>query len=387
MTRRLPRELEAPPAAQSGGMRVLHIGKGYPPDAGGIERVVQLLCEGLQPEFQATAVVSAPGHAARRERRDGVELIWVRSWGRVASQPLSPGMFYAVRREAAALICLHVPNLLGMAAALCRPRATPLVVFYHAPLMGRRWARGIYRRLLRATLRQARAVVVTSAVAVRLDPLLAEVTDRTYIVPLGVRAPDCADAQVLRRAHELRVGYGSRLVLGVGRLVPYKGFEDLVTAMTGVAGRLVIVGEGPLRLQLEAQIARCGLAERVALVGAVEEEELAAYYAAAAVFCLPSRTAAEAFGLVQVEAMLWAKPLVSTRVGSGADEINQHGVTGLQVAPCDPAALAVALNALLSEPERAVAYGSAGRERARAHYVADRMLQGVRAAFRAAEGG
>ncbi len=362
--------------------RVLHLGKGYPPDAGGIERIVQLLCEGLQPEFEAVVVVSGRGRPARREVLRRVELVWVRSWGQVASQPLCPGVIRAVRREPAALICLHVPNLLGLVAALCRPRHIPLVVFYHAPVIGRRWARGIYQLLLRAALREAQRVIVTSASAVQQEPMLAEFTARSHVVALGVREPDYDDPEVLRRAAALREQYGPRLIVAVGRLVEYKGFEDLLAAMPDVASPLVIVGEGPLRSRLENQITSLGLSARVTLVGGVSEEELSAYYAAATVFCLPSRTAAEAFGLVQVEAMLWAKPVVSTQVGSGADEINQHGVTGLQVAPGEPAALAAALNTLLSDPERAVTYGRAGRERARGHFVADRMLQGVATVFR-----
>ena len=123
-------------------------------------------------------------------------------------------------------------------------------------------------------------------------------------------------------------------MLFAGRLVPYKGVDVLLRAMATVDARLVVVGDGPLRGALEAQ-ARATCGGRVTFAGTVADDELTALYHACDVFVLPSVTRAEAFGMVQIEAMACGKPVVSTSVASGVPWVNQHHETGLIVPPGD----------------------------------------------------
>jgi rhamnosyl/mannosyltransferase len=136
-------------------------------------------------------------------------------------------------------------------------------------------------------------------------------------------------------------------VLAVGRLVYYKGVDVLLEALAGTAGlRLVIVGDGPLRLQLQALAQRLGVAARVLWLGTLSDEALAAAYGASQVFVLPSVAASEAFGIVQVEAMAAGLPVVSTKLGTGVEEVNRDGETGFTVRPSNPRDLASALSKL-----------------------------------------
>ena len=129
-------------------------------------------------------------------------------------------------------------------------------------------------------------------------------------------------------------------------MVWYKGVDVLLRAMATVDASLVVVGDGPLRGALEAQ-ASATCAGRVTFAGSVDEAHLAALLSRACdVFVLPSTTRAEAFGMVQIEAMACGKPVVSTSVASGVPWVNQHDDTGLVVPPGDPAALADALGSL-----------------------------------------
>jgi rhamnosyl/mannosyltransferase len=154
----------------------------------------------------------------------------------------------------------------------------------------------------------------------------------------------------------------------VGRLVSYKGFEVLAAAARGLEARVIIVGEGPERGRI---LAAAG--PNVTLAGRVTDAELVAHYHACDVFCLPSTTRAEAFGMVLLEAMASGRPLVTTALPTGVSAINRDGVTGLVVPPGDGRALREALAALVGDAPRARAMGEAARGVQAREYTAELM--------------
>ena len=198
-------------------------------------------------------------------------------------------------------------------------------------------------------------------------------------VPYGIdqsrfRSPDLAASNALRDRH------GSPLILFVGVLRYYKGVQYLLEAMQRVPARLIVVGDGPLRPELVALAARLEVADRVAFVGAVADDALAAYYHAADVFCLPACERSEAFGLVQVEAMASGLPVVSTELGTGTSYVNLDGVSGIVVPPKQPEALAGALNRLLRDDLLRGELASGALARADM-FVADRMVRDIKAVY------
>ncbi len=171
---------------------------------------------------------------------------------------------------------------------------------------------------------------------------------------------------VSRRA--LEVPDDAELVVCAGRLAPQKGVATLVDAWPAVTRArpkawLCLVGDGPLRVALQARSARM---ERIRWAG--WRSDVRACMAAADVVAVPS--AYEPFGIVVLEAMAEARPVVASRVG-GIGEMLNHGETGLQVPEGDSTALASALIELLSNPARAGAMGRAGRQRLERVFVGD----------------
>src|SRR6266550_1131703 len=165
-------------------------------------------------------------------------------------------------------------------------------------------------------------------------------------------------------------------VLFVGRLVERKGVAHLIEAMArlghGDEGpRLEIVGAGPERPRLEALARRLGVANRVAFRGKIAPDELQASYARAAVCVLPSvldaRGDTEGLGVVLLEAMNHATPVIASRVG-GIPDIVEDGVSGLLVPPGDAAALAAAVRRLRDDPDLARRLGEGGRRRLREQF-------------------
>jgi lipopolysaccharide/colanic/teichoic acid biosynthesis glycosyltransferase len=155
----------------------------------------------------------------------------------------------------------------------------------------------------------------------------------------------------------------------------------LLRALAGLNAAAAIVGDGPLRGELQAEAERLGIADRVFFLGHLREEELAAWYRACDVFALPSTTAAEAFGLVQLEAMARGKPIVSTRLPSGVPWVNQDGITGLTVPPSDAGALRAALERILTDRGLREQLGAGARRRFEEEFTVQKMVERTSALY------
>lgn len=157
------------------------------------------------------------------------------------------------------------------------------------------------------------------------------------------------------------------LVLAVGRLTPKKGFDDLLQACAllreSTPGlRCVIIGDGRLRAELQADVVRLGLGETVSFRGFQPQQAVAEWYRRASLLVMPSRVLddgnRDGIPNVVVEAMCASLPVIATSAGS-IPEVIEHGVTGVLVPPGDPQQLAAAIAALLRDPQRANQLASA----------------------------
>jgi phosphatidyl-myo-inositol dimannoside synthase len=159
-----------------------------------------------------------------------------------------------------------------------------------------------------------------------------------------------------------------RIILTVGRWDPaerYKGADTLIAALPNILKSaadtsLVLVGDGDDRPRLEQLARDLGVSEHANFLHGLTQEQFFACYANCDVFSLPSR--GEGFGLVFLEAMAHAKPVIGGAHG-GIPDIVEDGVTGLLVPHGDVERLAQALESLLNNPSRATEMGARGRER------------------------
>ncbi len=362
-------------------LRVLHVGKFYPPHHGGMESHVETLCRELAADVDVEVLVSADGPRTIRETVDGVPVTRIGTVATLASASVNPGMARAIRRAGADVVHFHHPNPTAVLSYLASGRRGPLVVTYHSDIIRQRVLGALFEPVLHRFLRGADAILASSPDYARSSPVLRAHADRVRIVPFGIRARAFEDADPAEVAR-LRARYGPRMVLAVGRLVYYKGFDYLIRAMQAVDGRLVILGDGPLRAPLAALAAQLDVADRVTLAGAVPE--LAPYYHAADVFALPAVARSEAFGLVQLEAMAAGLPVVNTRIDSGVPFVSRDGESGITVPPADVQALAGALGRLLDAPALRARLGEGARARVHRAFGLDRMVANTLALYREA---
>lgn len=356
-------------------LRVLQVGKYYPPVRGGIETHLEMLCRGLCEDVDLEVVVANVGRADTREMVDGVSVQRMATAVKIAGAPFCPGLMEVLREAKADIVHLHVPHptaLLTWLVSGCRGK---LVVTYHSDIIRQRILGKLIEPLQALAFSRAAAIIAASPELIAGSPVLARHGERCALVPFGLdldpfKRIDSEDVSAVRRQ------YPGPLLLTVGRLIYYKGFEFLVRAMSRLAlpATLLIIGEGPLRGALEAEAARLGVAERVHFVGNVPDP--LPYYQACDIFVLPSVARSEAFGIVQLEAMACGKAVINTQIeGSGVTFVSRDGETGLTVPPADSEALGNAIARLLDDNALRTRLGKAGRLRVEQEFTAQKMVE------------
>lgn len=379
-------------------LRVLHVGKFYAPQRGGIERHVQDLAEWQVAHGIVTQVLVHQPPGRWFGTRDVVDGVTVERAGCIAAPlyaPISPGfplrLSSMIRRHRPQVLHLHLPNA-SCFALLASPtaRRLPWIVHWHADISpdAKDWrlhvAYRLYRPFEQAVLKRAAAIIVTSQAycdaSVALKPWLA----KTQVIGLGLRPAPKSNAPI----PDWPPGDGIKL-LAVGRLSYYKGFDTLFDALALMRDRrdvpmprLLLVGEGEHGCRLRKHATEFNLDEYVRFAGGVDDGTLHAAYSNADLFVLPSLDRSEAFGLVLLEAMRASLPVVASAIaGSGVCHVVADDVTGELFAAGDASALADALTRMTREPARRERMGAAGNQRWRDEFSLQRSASEVAALY------
>jgi rhamnosyl/mannosyltransferase len=359
-------------------IRVLHIGKYYPPFAGGMENFLADLLPAMEIQGVTTAALVHHEQSGRRGKWPSAAaapaIYRAPSYGQLLYAPLSPAFPVWLHRTIHAfqpdILHLHLPNTSAFwALAVPATRHLPWIIHWHADVVSsaidQRLAAAyhVYRPFEQRLLSASKAVIVTSPSYLDSSVPLQRWRERCHVIPLGLspnRIPD-PDPSALAQARVLW-GNATFRVLAIGRLTYYKGHETLIRAAVDLpASRIIIVGTGRRRERLIALIRTLGLGDRVALPGFQPEAQLNALLASCDVLCLPSLERTEAFGLVLLEAMRFGKPVVVSDIpGSGAGWVVRQAGHGLLAPPGDALALSALLRELQHNPIQRQALGHSG---------------------------
>ena len=367
---------------------VLHVFKIYYPDLfGGTLTVIRDICAGLKNRFSFAALVCSRSKEPRNIVVDDVAVERVHSFRDVLSMPLAPTYpLWLWRRITGHDLCaLHAPfPLADLVFALGFGRRRPLVVHWHADIVTHASLRPLVEPLMRRTLRRAEAIIVSDAVLLRKTPLLREFADKVHVVPFGIDTSKYDRAALARSRERIDRAEHPKVVLACGRLVPYKGFDVLLSAAAGQDFDVWIVGEGRERERLEQLAGRLGLGERVRLLGCVSDDELLGLMAKADVFVMPSVTSAETFGLAQLEAMAAGLPVVNTALDTAVPLIARDGIEAITVPPGNHDVLSEAIKTLMDDEPLRDRMGRAGRLRAQSVYSVRNFREGIETVYRRA---
>ena len=363
-------------------LSIVHVLSSY--GVGGQERVALDLAIGQQQRGHRVAVISlAPepdGAMADEFREHGITALRVPKHGGL-DPSLVPRLLRALRERGADVVHTHNPLPLIYGAPAARLAGAAAIHTKHGVNPG---GRG-HRMLRRAAALLTHAFVAVSdttaeqALALRDAP-----KSRMHTIPNGIRLDRYHPDAEARAATRVELGLGDAWVVGsVGRLDDYKNQAMLVRAMAPHLSsrvRLVIVGDGPARAEVEAAVAALPEPRWVVMTG--RRMDVPHLLPAFDVFALSSRT--EGLPLVVPEAMAVGLPIVTTAVG-GLPGVVDDGETGVLV-PVDEAMLSAALGRLIADPDRARQMGQRAREVALERYSADRMVDAYLALYAEARG-
>lgn len=246
---------------------------------------------------------------------------------------------------------------------LIRPKI-PAVMTYHSDIVRQRWLNYAYAPLMRHMLSRMSAVVATSPDYVRTSPVLKQLNldGRLSIIPLGLNDVLLSHKEDVGIFGRINLNPRTPYFLFVGVLRYYKGLHTLIEAAASVGAAVVIAGSGPKAASLQLQASNLGLSN-IYFAGQVTESEKFALIKHCRAMVLPSHMRSEAYGMVLVEASMFAKPMITCEIGTGTSYINQHDVSGYVVPPESPLALAHAMRILLADKDLGHRFGLAARQR------------------------
>lgn len=361
-------------------LSIVHVYKDYWPIVGGIENHIKDLAEAEAAlGHDVTVLVTNPGGQRGRERINGVQVIRAARLATFASTPLSLALPVLLANLKPDVTHVHFPYPVGEVSQWLLRWKQPYLIGYHSDVVKQQRILRLYRPLLCRVLAGAGQILVGSDNYVNSSPYLRPLSHKCTIVPYAVDSARFAQAEP---------GWpedGRFTILFMGRHRYYKGVDDLIRAVgllpAGLAVRLLIGGDGPLRGEWEALSAELGLQDKISFVGHLSDDELPCFYASGDLFVLPANSRAESFGKVLQEAMAAGLPCISTELGTGTSFVVQDGVTGLVVPPKQPMALAAAIQQLGEQPDLCQKLGQAGQERAKREFSLAQMVARVEMAY------
>lgn len=361
-------------------IKVLQVNKLYAPHTGGVEKVVQDLAEGLKDEVDMKVLVCQNRGKTSVEFVNGVEITRAGSLGILFSMPLSISFFSHLRRlsKDRDIVHFHMPFPLGDAAFFLSGFKEKVVVWWHSDIVRQKLLAKLYKPLMDKFLKRADCIIVATQEHIDSSQYLSPYRHKCVIIPFGIDVHAFTGAS-LQGHPELPTKINEiKNLLFVGRLIYYKGVSVLLDAFSMVHGaRLHIIGDGPLKPQLEQQAKGLGIAENVIFWGKVDDEQMKKLMHDCDMLVLPSIANSEAFGLVQIEAMACSKPIINTSLPTGVPYVSLHGQTGLTVTPGDAAALGKAIQRLVDNDVERLEMGARARERAEKFFSLSGMLGNV----------
>lgn len=364
-------------------LRILQVNKAYYPHIGGIESLVRQYSEelGEMPDTDVRVLVCRDGRGKTcREKVGNADVTRAGSLGTYFSCPLSFSFIRLFRKMAknADVVEIHVPFPLADAALLLSGYKGRVVVAWHSDIVKQKKLMLLYKPFMVRMLRRADCIITATEGHINGSDWLPQFRNKCRVIPYGITPEEYLSVPPKPVLTEQCSYPGSVKVFFTGRLVYYKGVDVLLKAFRSVRGcELFIAGTGELEESLRKYSEIHGMNDRVHFLGFLPDETLRQAYRDCDIFVLPSVVKSEAFGIVQLEAMVYGKPVINTSLPSGAPCVSLDGVTGLTVPPADSDALAAAVNRLAEDSELREKLGNNAAERVKQHFNEKNVIREI----------
>lgn len=373
-------------------IRILQLGKFFPPDLGGMESAIYDITLGLNERRIACDVLCSNSKRAYSEEilPCGAKIMRCASFGKLASTAIAPQMIFKLREIIAHydIIHIHLPDPMANFALFCaNHKGKKIIIHWHSDIIKQKFLLKFYAPLQHWLLKRADSIIATTQQYADFSPTLKPFRDKIVVIPIGIdslreshsHAESTKSKSTESKSAESR--RDKKTIFALGRLVKYKGFEYLVESMLYLPDfTLYIAGSGVEWANLKAQIKALSAVDssiknRIFLLGKIDERTKRAHLNNDSIFVLPSITRNEAFGVVQLEAMSAKMPVIATDIkGSGVSFVNLHNESGLIVPPRDAKAISEAILRVMADYPR---FSKGAQRRYLAHFTKDKMIDKI----------
>ena len=351
--------------------KILHISKYYYPFSGGTEQIARDCVNALKDEYEQKVIAFNDGKEDVNDYVDGIEVIRCGCFAKVSAQSLSISykkrLHNVIKTFKPDIVIFHYPNPFVAHFILKELKNNDIkfILYWHLDIVRQKLLRVFFKSQNRKLLKRADKVIATSPNYIDGSEWLQSVKEKCVVVPNCINeermkiTPEIEEkAQKIRKENE-----GKTICVAVGRHTEYKGFTYLIQASKLLDGKfkIFITGTGELTESLKKEAANDS---KITFTGRIEDEDLKAYILACDIFCFPSITKNEAFGVALAEAMYYGKPAVTFNIpGSGVNYVCLDRENGIEVANRQSDLYSKALRKLAHSPELRSKYGELSKQR------------------------
>ena len=360
--------------------RILQLSNYYYPEVGGIEKIAQSISNAVKDDCDIRVVCFTHKKDDRKDKVDGVKIWRFGTKLFIASQQLSfsiMGKLKAINEHFKPnTIIIHMPNpfLCFLLLRFVKPDQE-VVVYWHSDIVKQKVGNTIFKPLIMKLLQRSSPNYIDGSY------YLSQFKEKCVVVPNCIEEDTLAvDDNVKNEVQKLRDQYPNKIIcVGIGRQVPYKGFEYIVQAMKLLDDRFELFLLGRKGESTDEIVQLSQDMKNIHLVGEVSDDERKTYLASCDIFCFPSITKNEAFGIALAEGMYFNKPaLTFTIPGSGVNYVSINGETGIEVPNRDVKAYAAAMKELADNPEERKKYGDNAGKRVRELFLYSEFKNNIR---------
>lgn len=318
-------------------MKILHISKFFPPNFGGIENQVKSICDYLYNRKIKVEVLAFGKKNCISRRKYNIHEF--KPILKLFSQPLSISYIIQGRRliNKNEIIHYHYPNIIGLILCFLFVGNKNLYFHWHSDILNQRYLNLFFSLIEKNLLKRSKKIIFTSLHYAKKFKYYNSFKKKIQIINCGT---DDLNFE-FKKSVEAKKNYfrikkkfkSNKIIYSIGRLVPYKGFKYLILSSKSLKNnqKILIAGIGKDYDYLKQLIDYNNLNKKVFLLGKVTLSEHLSYLKLCDIFCLPSISKNEAFGVALIEAMSFGKPIISTNIkDSGVNFVNKHNITGFR---------------------------------------------------------
>jgi rhamnosyl/mannosyltransferase len=249
---------------------------------------------------------------------------------------------------------------------------------WHSDIVKQKNFLKFYKPFLNMFLKNADVILTTSPNMINNSTFLQAFKHKCKVLHLGIDPTEYILTKTEQNdVDSFKQNKQTKELLFVGRLTYYKGVSILIEAMKDTDAHLTIIGDGYLKEECLTLIEKNKLENKITILPPQTKRELIKWFHKCDIFILPSIAPSEAFGIVQLEAMICKKPVISTNLPTGVPYVNQNGYSGIIVPVGDILALNKAIKELLANEKLMTTYGENGHKRVLSEFTNQKMIENI----------